>query len=129
MGGGRIGQSLDPCGADLDEVTLDDAAGVEAARGHASAPLTDDGFREGFTLESDRLEDRPRRRIGGSRQARDPSGIQEMLLELRFRHAGAVGRRRGMFAQLLQSVADDIVLGRVASGDDLVVDEPLQFGG
>jgi hypothetical protein len=34
-----------------------------------------------------------------------------------------------MFAELFQGIADDIVLGRVASGDDLVVDEPLQFGG
>jgi hypothetical protein len=34
-----------------------------------------------------------------------------------------------MLAELFQRVADDIVLGRVASGDDLVMDEPLQLGG
>jgi hypothetical protein len=34
-----------------------------------------------------------------------------------------------MVAELLQRVADDGVFGRVTSGDDLVMDEPLQLGG
>ena len=52
-----------------------------------------------------------------------------MLLELRFGHPGAVRRRRGVPAELLQRVANDVVLGAVAPGEDLVMDESLQLGG
>jgi hypothetical protein len=129
VGGGGIGQALDPSAADLGEVTLHNAAGVEDERGHSSAPLTDDGFRERFPLEGDRLEDRPGRGIGGDRQARYPTGFQQVLLELGFGHPGAVRRRWGVLTELLQRVANDVVLGTVAPGEDLVMHEPLEFGG
>ena len=129
VGGSGIGQALDPSAADLGEVTLHNAAGVEDERGHSSAPLTDDGFRERFPLEGDRLEDRPGRGIGGDRQARYPTGFQQVLLELGFGHPGAVRRRWGVLTELLQRVANDVVLGAVAPRKDLIVHEPLEFSG
>src|SRR3954451_1008672 len=66
---------------------------------------------------------------GGGGQARYPPGLQQMLLELRFGHPGASRGRRGVPAELLQRVADDVVLGAVASAKDLVMHEPLQFLG
>ena len=65
----------------------------------------------------------------GVGQARDPAGFQQVLLELGFGHPGAVRRRRGVPAELLQRVADDVFLGRIAPGEDLVMHEPLQLGG
>jgi hypothetical protein len=34
-----------------------------------------------------------------------------------------------MRAELLQRIVDDVVLGAVAPGEDLIMDKPLQFGG
>ena len=59
MRSGGIGQALDPTAADLDELALDDAAGVEDEGSHASAPLADDGFREGLPLDRNRIKHRP----------------------------------------------------------------------
>jgi hypothetical protein len=98
-------------------------------RGHASAPLPDDRFRERFSFEGDRLEDRTGRGLGGGRQARNPTGFEQVLLELGFGHPGAGCRRRGVPAELLQRVAADIVLGGVAPSEDLVMDEPFELGG
>jgi hypothetical protein len=48
-----------------------------------------------------------------------------VLLELRFdrSRAGAGGRR--VLAELLQGVADDVVLRRIATGEDLFAHEAL----
>jgi hypothetical protein len=129
VGGGRIGQALNPSAADFREVTLDDAAGVEDERGHASAPLSDDRLREWFSVEGYWLEDRPRRGISGSGQARYATGFQQVLLEFRFGHPGACRHRRGVPAELLKGVADDVNFRRITSGKDLVMDKALQLWG
>jgi hypothetical protein len=56
-------------GAALDAQSTMRERNLEEERGHESAPLADDGFREGFALEGDRLEDWPGSGIGGGGQA------------------------------------------------------------